>query len=354
MPADAYESDTDERPTPTYANFANNEPIAKVTRVLGGRHARALNRKGRAIARIAYTNGWTLAAISRVFNVGTPSITNCVHLHLQKHYHPHDEPANDAYYAGDEFAGAFPEPPKRGRKRKSAGVRVDESEFAVKTESFSVSTSAARDTTEPQGPPSLPVPSIPTATALQVSVVPNDLDAFFQSIPALSVVALTPDRSALFVARGFTAAYLRIMGAQWPPAEICDVVNRLLSHPVDSHGCLDPFEMTLLKVGLETLRKDGDSPPASKLSTVSTLPELLVSVHGFDLSVHLPYFVAQGFTLAHLQELARIAPTAPAAVYEVLSQALQRGWNEKLVGLSPLEVIALEFCLRAEGAKASM
>ncbi|KAF7300421.1 hypothetical protein HMN09_00925800 [Mycena chlorophos] len=378
MPGDAYESDTGERDTPTFSHFARNLPVTKVIGIPLGRGRKALNRKCRAIARIASNNGWSAPAIGHIFNVRPDVILDCVSETRRRKAHRHDETQNDLHYAGEDFSGVFPDAPRKVRNPgpdAKGNLRKPDSSASEDNgdERAPESSSSKRKSISSSAPvsPFMTVKKPRLASTFSTSFhpaplpkVPNSvspLQIFFDSIPTLKLIALNPSRLALFAARGFTAAYLRTIGVQWSGENISDAVDRLLKHDVDAHGCLPELDLTILKVGLGTLgQPDTQTGPASTLGSASSLSAFLTSVHGFDFSVHLASFTRHGLTLERLRELALITPASPAAVYEILSRTLQRKSSanpttqELEKGLSPLEVLALEFCLRAEGLRVAV
>ncbi|KAF7309273.1 hypothetical protein MIND_00297600 [Mycena indigotica] len=117
MSHDAYESDTGDRDIPSVDNFLTNTPVER--RIFPAKRKKALNRRGRAICRIAYAHDFPIAQIARIFGVAYPTVDHTLQEFRQ--YHLYDQPENDYYYAGEEWAKAFPrkeEEVEKERKRK--------------------------------------------------------------------------------------------------------------------------------------------------------------------------------------------------------------------------------------------
>ncbi|KAF7345752.1 F-box domain-containing protein [Mycena venus] len=108
-----YGSDADSQGNPTVFNFENNEPVKKAIRPTGY-NIPVLDRQGRAICRIVHSHGWTIARISRIFNIPAKRITKAVH----NAYMPRDDVFEDYDHAGMDFKKRFPE------KREQQAVRT--------------------------------------------------------------------------------------------------------------------------------------------------------------------------------------------------------------------------------------
>ncbi|KAJ7058353.1 hypothetical protein C8F01DRAFT_1303855 [Mycena amicta] len=98
--------DDSPRDTPTCDDFLSNTPMQQTMVV--HRHHRALNRKGRAIARIVRAHGWCPLAIARIFRVSETTICRCVQPGQIELYYPEDLQGDDYEYAGGEFREQFP------------------------------------------------------------------------------------------------------------------------------------------------------------------------------------------------------------------------------------------------------
>ncbi|KAJ7049515.1 hypothetical protein C8F01DRAFT_1183047 [Mycena amicta] len=367
MARDAYESDTGERDIPTVDNFLKRQPMKRVIEVPRGR--RNLNRTGRAIARIVHANGYGQhKAVGVIFGVGKETIRLCVSKSEYKQRYPHDELKNDYDYAGEDFRKHFPALEKRlaeaddseedceekkkkpaqrlltcqrrkvkKRRRHSVPSSSSESESndepAVRSPSSALSTPPREDL--------IPATNLPPSVSTPGPASPA---SFQQTLGLSGTFCLTPARIALLDARGLTMQGLYTV-AQWTDAEISNAMPRLLLEKIDDHVPMDVFEVVMLEIALRKLRVEAAPPPTQTIHTAASLRAFLPAVHGFNLVVHLPFFLAQGFTLERL----RILSTVPAAsLCEILACGLQRGGRQVQVsgGLSQLEVIALEFALR--------
>ncbi|KAJ7065786.1 hypothetical protein C8F01DRAFT_1126618 [Mycena amicta] len=366
MARDAYESDTGERDTPECHHFLTKTPVERTVLVPLGHSQRVLNRRCRAIVRIVYDGGWNLGAIAKIFGVSRMSIQRCVQDPKR------DEVENDYDYAGEDYRKNFPPRTVRGASQQ-AEESMDEKEESSTEEKVDLSASTAipkRTVKKPRlysSPPSSPEPEMPAfkvsppqrakrSTGKPRPTTPAaSLSAFLTYTLALDgIVNLTTTAHlALFHARGFTVPHLHAI-AQWNKADVSETLHRLLSNKVDGHVHLDAFEVVMLEVSIARLRTNAERPATSfpNINTAPSLPTFLVNVHGFDLSAHIPLFLAAGFTLDRLRALSSLRLTASLAVlYEALARSLQRGSflvdSQAQMGMSPLEIIALEFALRA-------
>ncbi|KAJ7065775.1 hypothetical protein C8F01DRAFT_752192 [Mycena amicta] len=360
MARDAYESDTGERDNPECHHFLTKTTVERRIALSGS--AKRLNRRGRAIARIMYHRGWSFEAIGEIFGVAAKTIWRCVQVPPGT-----DEVENDYDYAGEEFREKFG--PRVGREEQVKEESTDEERTSSKRKLESGAPSVNRRTVkkprlsssplsspEPESQaPKVPLPQRakrstgkprPTAPAASLS-------AFLKYTLALEDVVdlTTPAHLALFEARGFTVPHLQAM-AQWTEGEVSEALRRLLSNKVDDHIHLDVFEVVMLEVSMGRLRANAESATSSSpnIHTTPSLPAFLANVHSFNLSPHLPLFLAAGFTLDRLRALSGLTASL-AVVYEALARSLQRGSSlvdsQTQMGLSPLEIIALEFALRA-------
>ncbi|KAF7324144.1 hypothetical protein MKEN_00637000 [Mycena kentingensis (nom. inval.)] len=409
MPHDAYESESDlvERDIPTPQHFKNDTPVE---RTIFAHRTRAVNRRGRAICRIMWNSGWDIKDIARIFGVSNVTIDKAVA--ERKQFYPHDEPENDYTYAGDEWMEHFPpdatdddeeeEQPAR-RVVKKPRFDSDDGEddtspnFAVRSKPLPRKKSKSRSAKQTASPSpqastsSIPrlAPPLPSRRALPREPTPDvDLLTFLTqtlSVPAASIGSLTtPARLTYFATLGFTTSTFRAI-AQWRDAEKSLALSVLAAPPGagatpdDAAPGLDGFEVILLDVALRPLRSGTPPPPPlaahPAIRSAKSLKRFLPSVHGLDLSAHLPLFLAQGFTLERLKALGVMYTPAvgassstngrerkkPFPIHElrrILSHGLQRGSvlvglvngaGAGEMGLSPIELLALEFALCGAG-----
>ncbi|KAJ7854076.1 hypothetical protein B0H14DRAFT_2757237 [Mycena olivaceomarginata] len=124
-----YESDTGPRSNPTVSNFENNRPVETVMgQVQGGRAARQMNRRGRAIARIVHSDPqWeSIANISYIFNVGHdcingPSKTTTDYEKVEKEFRDKFPPELHALRWANQW--------KESRRRAPNGYPVKRSRY---------------------------------------------------------------------------------------------------------------------------------------------------------------------------------------------------------------------------------
>ncbi|KAF7303504.1 F-box domain-containing protein [Mycena indigotica] len=392
MPRDAYESDTGERDTPTHTDFINNAPVARRIGSVHGGGRKALHRRGRAIARIMYSQGRTLTGIARIFGVNIKVIRRVVKL---PHVHcPKDELPNDYDYAGDGFKTAFPplttsEKPGCvdtcssssendsdevassagvGCKRKKSQANISTAKKVKRRQptpyhshAFDAYDSDSSLSEPPASPPPgpstprkrrLPLPKHGAIQTYHASLLADVLKSMLGLDPVLNMT--TPAHIALFEARGFTVARLHAM-SRWAASDISEALRRLLSNKVDNHINLDVFEVVMLELALTKLEAPTTStPPVKSLSDALSLVEYLRNVNGFDLAGHAQLLGTNGFTLERLRHLSSMASDSPQMVYEVLFRALQAGSpfveggsGSQSPGITPIEIIALEFSLRS-------
>nr|GAT49360.1 predicted protein [Mycena chlorophos] len=454
---DGYESSTGLRDVPTYRDFLNNRPMKKTISI--STCVRALNRQGRAIARIMYAhdaNVWTCRAIARIFRVSEQTIARCILPAKYSVRYPGDVVADDVRHAGSKFAkhfppfvppleddwddesdahsrprvvekrinvclegfprcvaNAFPDPEtrtflvtdvSRGSKRKKRAVPVTQrpekgrsdkertnrrtaqkprfyprsrkqlGRQPHKAESVDVMVLCETESDEDseadseasvarvllpsliQHHPSLPSNTLPDSTLSQPLPMPNEgheLTTFLcRILPASMAEALTtPAHLALYAHQGLDAQTFDAL-AQWPERELAEALQRLLLKTREADGAtstpesefgLDLFEVLSLQDSLAALRREPSASP--RPLQWETMAGFLSNIRGLDLSAHGELFRAHGFTLERLRLL-----SGAANMPKILSRGLMRGqWlvgSAQGVGLSAVEVIALEFALQ--------
>ncbi|KAJ7058707.1 hypothetical protein C8F01DRAFT_1146990 [Mycena amicta] len=359
MSHDAYESDTGERDVPTPDNFITNTPVERRIVFPRGARCKALNRRCRAICRIMYAHDWSVPAICRIFGVSTTTVDRTLGEYRQ--HHPHDQPENDYYYAGEEYVKHFgplentEETVDEERKRKeeiaarakttlSTGRRVAKrpryssspkrqilapSRESSESESeLSSSSSSSADTGSRSRSPSALIPSasrhsttsssathverLPTTTTSHRVKSPAGLPApnlalflkhtLCSGLPGANFS--TPAHLELFAAQGFSVPCIHAI-AQWPDEQLSEALRRLLLAREGYFG-LDVFEVVMLEIAVRKLRcVEGmaTSSSSNNIHTSRSLQAFLSAVHGLNLSPHYPLFVAQGYTLERLRAL---------------------------------------------------
>ncbi|KAF7368516.1 hypothetical protein MVEN_00174800 [Mycena venus] len=192
----------------------------------------------------------------------------------------------------------------------------------------------------------------------------TDLPTFLKS---LSTVDFTPYLE-LLRAQGFTVSRLRSV-ATWTPNEIHETLSRLLmgsaAAAVGQSG-MKAIPVLNFEIGLRRLKDKGPAPLGQSLlpppsvnaaNSGTTLPVFLRNVMGFNLSVHHVFVEDQGLGIATLA-------SACGWDRELLQEVLKKGLCEPMndvereasgvlpekKGMTGLEVIALELCIRRAAA----
>nr|GAT52384.1 predicted protein [Mycena chlorophos] len=208
----------------------------------------------------------------------------------------------------------------------------------------------------------LPIPTPPRPVTISLGVVPtispsHPLSGFLTSaLSGPGVNFATPTHLGLFTLHGFTVERFQAL-AQWTDQEITEALKRLLAPNEDGIG-LDMYEVGMLGMKIKELRVQSIGNRTIAIHTASSLRSFLSSVYGIDLSPHHHLLTTRGYTLARLQALSHIYSTRAQAKRPVdpteLTQILRRGLERVVssadamqMGMSPLEVVALEFALRA-------
>ncbi|KAJ7058390.1 hypothetical protein C8F01DRAFT_1148081 [Mycena amicta] len=399
-----YDRDKGDRDTPTCNDFLNNTPV-KQTIVIPKNYS-LLNRKGRAIARIVHAHGWSVVAIARIFRVPSYIITSCVRpapsrVTDVKRFRQ-DVPGDDYDYVDKEFKLHFPPMKRQGssdvdaesdseedwrpgpktrrkaRKNLKSQFITPKKTIVAKIPSRPVKKPRYTRTTAKSAAPvevlrrpiklsrfvparavagesdgsdseSSVVRMLESSNSLprrQPSTISLSLQDFIQSLLPhnTSKGITTPAHLALYETQGFTVERFHAL-AQWPEDEISEALTRLLLRQSTKFG-LDVFEIVTLEVALKELAAITETSMGSTVDDSTSLRAFLLNVHGFNFSAHVQLFRAHGFTLDRLRLLSAGASKMP----EIINRGLQKGsamiHEEKGSGLSPLEVIALEFALR--------
>ncbi|KAF7308074.1 hypothetical protein MKEN_01169700 [Mycena kentingensis (nom. inval.)] len=301
MPRDAYESDTSERDIPTCADILARRRVQPVVGFHVGGGKKALNRRGRAVARILHTHGWDDEAIAGVFGIGKATIMRHCTGPRWKQVHPRDEEANDYDYAalgGEDFSVHFPPlavpipvpRKKRGGKRKKVTAIVQpevvaETDDEILTDSSELTPPPpTRTVKKPRIRTPTPTPE-PQNKPLFPSALPPTLPIFLESTLELKgAMSLSrPKHLAAFNAAGLTVARAYII-AQWPDAQLNEALTRVLVRDVPAGvRPLDNFEVTMLEDRLRGLRASVSNnqtftPPT--LADALSIASFLTNVQG--------------------------------------------------------------------------
>ncbi|KAJ6527191.1 hypothetical protein B0H19DRAFT_543888 [Mycena capillaripes] len=214
----------------------------------------------------------------------------------------------------------------------------------------------------PTRPFPLPIPTNNLVDAAAQRTTPRELEAFLKTLTNINFSSY----SELFTIQGFTIPRLQTL-ATWSRDEIQETLDCLLMG--SGAAAIGQRGMTaVISINFEiAIRNLKSSPPPSAPLPRSLLPPLgsnatnsgttlsvfLRNVMGFDLSAHSQLMEDQGFSVgtlsgmpawerARLQEVLRRALLKPTTEAERKMSRLPEGKK----GLSGLEVLALEFCIR--------
>nr|GAT60575.1 predicted protein [Mycena chlorophos] len=235
MPRDEPDSDTGERDVPSAKNFLRYEPITRT--IVVPLSYKALNRRGRAIARIMASHDWHNTEIAHVFGVSDRTIRRVL-LSLGE-----DKAVNDYDYAGVDFLRAYP-PQGRYKLIVSSTKRRDRSTAEAVSSSGETSFMRAKR------------PRLLDPKPIRGTSPSSELAHFLADSLALSeVLDLSPTKLSTLANRGFTPDSLRAM-ADWPERELRHALRQLLppEHAPQEQGSWDWFETSVLEVRLRRLR----------------------------------------------------------------------------------------------------
>ncbi|KAJ6572779.1 hypothetical protein DFH09DRAFT_1152676 [Mycena vulgaris] len=357
-----YESDTGPRDNPTCANFETKEPVKKT--IIVGKSKKVLNRKGRAICRIAYAHMWSIGDIAEIFGVSTTSISRAVE---NTKYLPRDNVREDYDHVDPEFKEKFPPlpaplpPPKLETPPRAIylGTSDDEdkdegdAEFlwngrpprAAKDIVYKRFREADDEDDDSDSPPDPLQP--PLNRSHEDAPVPKTSSSSpLTQIPLTAPTAKKPryeqeapvNQSPIRRPGVSIFAHLRPMGSQ----------NSSVSAPAPRSR---PPSETQVPHGPAPLPKRSLPLPLPKPQpTTPALASFLKNVMGNDLSAHHALLEAQGFTMPRLNIIVHWGrETIEETVSRLLMGASASLGGRK--GLSAFEVVSLELAIRKLKAK---
>ncbi|KAJ7056089.1 hypothetical protein C8F01DRAFT_1312119 [Mycena amicta] len=264
-----------------------------------------------------------------------------------------------------------PAKPSTGRLISLAAVRLPHLSRAMPSPVLSTTMQRARwresessslDRTSPHtnSEPSSPIPgriiSLPLVQSAHSvnATLPSALaeadvqQLLWATLPRQAALRLTSSAHlALFAARGFTVDRLQAM-AQWSESEVSEAFHRLLlAKCTGGHIVLDAVELEILKTAvtirkLQIRQKNTKSFPSAPLAHIT------------HTALNLAAFLTNSVTLEWLRVLSSLPSSAAVELYGILARSLQKGspllanacGADSDAGMSPLEIIALEFSLR--------
>ncbi|KAJ6475603.1 hypothetical protein C8R45DRAFT_935243 [Mycena sanguinolenta] len=215
--------------------------------------------------------------------------------------------------------------------------------------------------------PSLPAPPSQNRTSAQLkahgpqtnSTLSLSLSDFFlQALPSVAI-----DLSVhleLLTVQGFTPPHLCAL-ATWNPHEVHEALNYLLMERPRALGYAGMTALIFVKFEIAIRKLVGIAPtprnPSLPRLDIGTpaLPLFLANVMGFDLSPHATLVSTQGYDVAALRAMLSWPPAEVRATLRktLLDPTMLENEETTLVplgvkGMSPLEVWAVELCLRRD------
>ncbi|KAJ7339071.1 hypothetical protein DFH08DRAFT_250002 [Mycena albidolilacea] len=214
-------------------------------------------------------------------------------------------------------------------------------------------------------PRSLPLPRVSppnpsTSTSTTIEPPTPSLPELLKTVTEADFTAHLP----LLAAQGFTAPRVAALArAGWTVHELHEGLERLLLGRVRGRAGMTAYALVQFEAAVKKLAKGMGAGPAispplplpppgvNPANSGTTLPLFLKNVMGLDLSAHVPFFEMRGVGIAALSKMrAKYESDAdPARLRDELEVSLLDEDEERWSGgkgVSPLEVVALEFSIR--------